>query len=73
MDTGLRLLRYFGLSDGFWTGLQLDSDAALAKDELAIVLANIKPRQEGAARQSPTRRLQSIRKAVRPSAAKLTV
>lgn len=45
VDTGLRLSRYFGLNDGFWTGLQLDHDAALAKDELADVLANIKPLQ----------------------------
>ncbi len=43
VDTGLRLSRYFGLNDSFWTGLQLDHDAARAKDELAGVLANIKP------------------------------
>ena len=43
VDTGLRLSRYFGLNDGFWTGLKLDYDAARAKDELAEVLANIKP------------------------------
>lgn len=43
VDTGLRLSRYFGLHDGFWTGLQLDHDAALAKDALADVLARIKP------------------------------
>ena len=72
VDTGLRLSRYFGLNDGFWTGLQLDHDAALARDELAEVLANIEPRQEGAARQSPVPRLQSIRKTARPSAPKLT-
>lgn len=45
VDTGLRLSRYFGLNDGFWTGLQLDHDAALAKDALANVLANITPLQ----------------------------
>lgn len=45
VDTGLRLSRYFGLNDGFWTGLQLDHDAARAKDKLADVLASIKPRQ----------------------------
>jgi addiction module HigA family antidote len=27
-DTGLRLSRFFGMSDGFWTGLQLDYDSA---------------------------------------------
>jgi len=43
VDTGLRLSRYFGLHDGFWTGLQLDHDAALAKDALVDVLAGIKP------------------------------
>jgi len=43
VDTGLRLSRYFGLNDGFWTGLQLDHDAAVAKDALADVLARITP------------------------------
>lgn len=28
VDTGLRLSRYFGLHDAFWTGLQHDHDAA---------------------------------------------
>lgn len=42
-DTGLRLSRFFGLSDGFWIGLQLDYDAANAKDSLSKVLANIRP------------------------------
>ncbi len=45
MDTGLRLSRYFGLNDDFWTGLQLDYDAAQAKDELRDILARIKPLQ----------------------------
>lgn len=43
VDTGLRLSRYFGLNEAFWTGLQLDHDAAVAKEALAEVLANIKP------------------------------
>ena len=42
-DTGLRLSRFFGMSDGFWIGLQMDYDAAKAKDSLAETLANIKP------------------------------
>ena len=42
-DTGLRLSRFFGMSDGFWTGLQMDYDAAKAKDSLAKTLAKIKP------------------------------
>ena len=42
-DTGLRLSRFFGMSEGFWTGLQLDYDAARVKDALAETLAKIKP------------------------------
>ena len=42
-DTGLRLSRFFGTSEYFWTGLQLDHDAALAKDALAETLAKIQP------------------------------
>lgn len=43
VNTGLRLSRYFGTSDEFWTGLQLSYDQACAKDTLADVLAKIKP------------------------------
>ncbi|MGQ0621190.1 MAG: HigA family addiction module antitoxin [Panacagrimonas sp.] len=42
-DTGLRLSRFFGMSEGFWTGLQMDHDAAIAKSALAKTLAKIKP------------------------------
>lgn len=42
-DTGLRLSRFFGMSDGFWIGLQMDYDAAKARDELAPTLKKIKP------------------------------
>lgn len=42
-DTGLRLARVFGMSEGFFTGLQEDYDRALAKDELADVLDQIRP------------------------------
>lgn len=42
-DTGLRLSRFFGTSEGFWTGLQDDYDRAHAKDALAKVLAHITP------------------------------
>lgn len=45
VDTGLRLSRYFGLNDGFWTGLQLDYDSAIVKDELAKTLKQIRPLQ----------------------------
>lgn len=43
VDTGLRLSRFFGMSEGFWVGLQTDYDAAIAKDALAKTLARIKP------------------------------
>ncbi len=46
-DTGLRLSRFFGMSEGFWIGLQMDYDAALAKDVLAKTLAKIKPWRRG--------------------------
>lgn len=42
-DTGLRLSRFLGMSDGFWTGLQMDYDAAMTKDRLATELAKIRP------------------------------
>ena len=43
VDTGLRLSRYFGLNEAFWTGLQLDFDTSVAREELADVLRQIKP------------------------------
>ena len=42
-DTGLRLSRFFGMSEGFWIGLQVDYEAAQARDTLAKTLANITP------------------------------
>ena len=42
-DTGLRLSRFFAMSDAFWIGLQLDYDAAMTKDRLADTLAKIQP------------------------------
>lgn len=42
-DTGLRLSKFFDMSEEFWTGLQLDYDAAKAKDSLKVVLSKIKP------------------------------
>ena len=42
-DTGLRLSKFFNMSDGFWTGLQMDFEAARAKDALAPELRKIKP------------------------------
>ncbi|QDQ96712.1 HigA family addiction module antitoxin [Tomitella fengzijianii] len=42
-DTGLRLSRYFGMSEGFWTGLQDDYERELAKDRLGDALDAIRP------------------------------
>lgn len=42
-DTGLRFSRFFGLSDGFWIGLQADYDQAMTKDAMADALAEITP------------------------------
>lgn len=48
-DTGLRLARFFGMSDGFWIGLQSDYDQAVAKGAMARTLAGITPWKEIAA------------------------
>ena len=42
-DMGLRLSRFFGMSDGFWVGLQVDYDMEELKDTLADTLAKIRP------------------------------
>lgn len=41
VDTALRLSRFFGTSEGFWTGLQMDYDTAIAKELLAKELTAI--------------------------------
>lgn len=51
-DTGLRLSRFFGMSEGFWIGLQTDYEAARTKDALAKTLAKITP-WPGAESRSP--------------------
>ena len=43
VDIGLRLAIFFGMSEGFCVGLQIDYDAALVKEKLAAVLAKIRP------------------------------
>lgn len=43
-DTNLRLARYFGLSDGFFLGLQADHDLMAQRRKLAEELASIEPR-----------------------------
>lgn len=42
-DTGLRLSRFFGLSDGFWERMQIDYDIAVARDKMAETLRSIRP------------------------------
>ena len=39
IDTGLRLSAFFGMSDGFWSGLQNDYDTARVRETLAKTLA----------------------------------
>ncbi len=43
-ETGLMMDRYFGLSEGFWSGLQHDYDLRQAKRELGPKLESIRPR-----------------------------
>ncbi|MGN6481172.1 HigA family addiction module antitoxin [Luteibacter sp.] len=43
IDTGLRLSRFFGQSEEFWTGLQDGYDRAMVRPQLAPVLAAIVP------------------------------
>jgi addiction module HigA family antidote len=42
-DTGLRLSRYFGLSDQYWLNLQALYDLQVAKEQLQDTLDNIEP------------------------------
>lgn len=44
-DTGLRLDRYFGLSEGYWMRIQLECDLREAKSRLGKELAEITPRE----------------------------
>ena len=48
-DTGLRLDRYFGLSEGYWMRIQLDCDIRDAKRRLGTKINHIKPRELAAA------------------------
>lgn len=43
-DTDLRLARYFGLSEGFFLGLQQDFDLMEQKRRIAFDLEKIRPR-----------------------------
>lgn len=42
-DTGLRLARFFGMSENFWIGLQSDYDREMTKDAIAATLEKIRP------------------------------
>jgi addiction module HigA family antidote len=42
-DTGLRLSKFFGLTEGFWIGLQIDYDMNAARDALGKKLDKIEP------------------------------
>jgi addiction module HigA family antidote len=43
-DTDLRLARYFGMSEGFFLGLQVDFDLMERRRQIARDLAAIRPR-----------------------------
>jgi len=47
VDSGLRLSRFFAMSDGFWTGLQSDYDRITGQERLAEALAKITPYRTG--------------------------
>ena len=42
-DTDLRLCKYFGLTDGYFTGMQMDFERIAAKQTLQKELDKIKP------------------------------
>ena len=42
-DTGLRLSRFFGLSEGFWVNLQTRYNLEIEKEQIAGALEKIKP------------------------------
>ena len=43
-DTGLRLDRYFGMSEGYWLRIQGECDLREAKQRLGKEIEDIKPR-----------------------------
>jgi addiction module HigA family antidote len=47
-DTDLRLARYFGLSEGFWMGVQADFELMERRRQIEAVLAGIVPRDHAA-------------------------
>ena len=61
-DTALRLARYFGMSPGFWLGLQTDYDLDVERDHLGARLdqevgrITLPPPARTARRRAPDRR-----------------
>ncbi len=47
-DTDLRLARFFGLSDGFWLGVQADYDLMERRRQISTELAHIAPHKNAA-------------------------
>src|SRR3712207_2891286 len=43
-DTALRLSRYFGMSEGYWTNVQAHYEREIAKDKAGPDIARIRPR-----------------------------
>ena len=43
-DTDLRLARYWGMSEGFWLGLQMDYDLMQRRRQMGPMLEKITPR-----------------------------
>lgn len=64
-DTGLRFARFFGMSEGFWIGLQMDYDTAQTKDVLSKTLSKIRPWQVEAQQRVPADSARATRSARR--------
>ncbi|MDR3517155.1 MAG: HigA family addiction module antitoxin [Azospirillaceae bacterium] len=47
-DTDLRLARFFGLSEGFWLGIQADYELMERRRQIGTELADITPYQRAA-------------------------
>ena len=47
-DTDLRLARYFGVSEGFWLGLQADNDLLHRRREIDTDMARTAPHPRAA-------------------------
>jgi addiction module HigA family antidote len=47
-ELGLRLDRFFGLSRGWWSGMQADYDSRMAERKIADRLADIQPHAKAA-------------------------